>query len=117
MRTKIFFSMLVLMAVWLTATRAFAQEGNTNADIQELNSHPELNLGEDKTLIMDADAKPPKTSQPGRDSAAPLNAPKKQEQQKPTSNPTNDKTQEDPLSFNFLYFIIQKFKFSDIVDD
>jgi hypothetical protein len=27
-----------------------------------------------------------------------------------------NKTQEEPLSFNFLYYIIQKFKGSDVVD-
>jgi hypothetical protein len=29
---------------------------------------------------------------------------------------TKPKTQEEPLSFNFLYYIIQKFKGSDVVD-
>jgi len=119
MRSKLFFSLSVLLAAWLVSTRALAQEGT---EVQELNSHPELNLSDDKMLIMDGDSRTGKVSQ-GRDTNASPNATnsanaKKQEQQKPSSsNPTNDKTQEDPLSFNFLYFIIQKFKFSDIVDD
>jgi hypothetical protein len=120
MRSKLFFSLSVLLAAWLVSTRAMAQEGT---EAQELNSHPELNLSDDKMLIMDGDSKAAKTSQ-SRDTNTTMNAAstpnnsKKQEQQKPSSsNPTNDKTQEDPLSFNFLYFIIQKFKFSDIVDD
>lgn len=35
-----------------------------------------------------------------------------------SSEATNNKnkTQEEPLSFNFLYYIIQKFKGSDVVD-
>jgi hypothetical protein len=38
---------------------------------------------------------------------------------KPKSNESaanKSKTQEEPLSFNFLYYIIQKFKGSDVVD-
>jgi hypothetical protein len=118
MRSKLFFSLSVFLAFWLMSTRVSAQEGG-GTEIQELNSHPELNLSEDKTLIMEgADTKSVKGTQINRDTNAPSNNAKKQEQQqKPSSNPTNDKTQEDPLSFNFLYFIIQKFKFSDIVDD
>jgi hypothetical protein len=116
MRTKLIFSLSVLLATWLLSTHASAQEGG-GTEIQELNSHPELNLSEDKTLIMEGgDTKMGKGSQNRDTNATSANA-KKQEQQKPSSNPTNDKTQEDPLSFNFLYFIIQKFKFSDIVDD
>lgn len=116
MRSKLFFSLSVVLVALLLSTRVYAQEGG-GTEIQELNSHPELNLSEDKTLIMESsDVRTGKVSQ-GRDTNATSANAKKQEQQKPSSNPTNDKTQEDPLSFNFLYFIIQKFKFSDIVDD
>lgn len=111
--------MTIFLATWLVSTRALAQEGT---EVQEFNnSHPELNMGDDK-MLMDGDSKAGKVSQ-GRDtntsnSTATSTNTKKQEPQKPSSsNPSNDKTQEDPLSFNFLYFIIQKFKFSDIVDD
>jgi len=116
MRAKLFFSSFIFLAAWLLSISASAQE-TTGTEIQEPTNHAELNQGEDKNLIMDGDAKTGKVSQ-GRDTntSTPTNA-KKQEPQKPSSNPTNDKTQEDPLSFNFLYFIIQKFKFSDIVDD
>lgn len=117
MRLKLFFSLCVLLAASLLTTRAVAQE-STGTEVQEPTptNHPELNQGEDKTLIMDGDTKAAKISQ-GRESNMTSSNAKKQELQKPSSNPTNDKTQEDPLSFNFLYFIIQKFKFSDIVDD
>lgn len=120
MRAKLIFSLSFFLATWLVTNRAVAQEGSQgNSDVQELNSHPELNLNEDKTLIMDADAKQQKTPQANREASAAANTTttKKQEPQKSSSNPSGDKTQEDPLSFNFLYFIIQKFKYSDIVDD
>jgi hypothetical protein len=34
----------------------------------------------------------------------------------PEAANTKNKTQEEPLSFNFLYYIIQKFKGSDVVN-
>lgn len=110
--------MSVLLVAWLISVPASAQEDSQgNVEVQELNSHPELNLNEDKTLIMDADAKPTKASQTGRESSpTPQNNVKKQETQQKPSSSSVDKS-EDPLSFNFLYFIIQKFKISDIVDD
>jgi hypothetical protein len=119
MRAKIFFSISII-AMCLLATRALAQEGTqTNTELQELNSHPELNINDDKTLIMDGDSKPAKVSTTARDTNTPsnTNAKKQEQQQRPSSNPSNNKAEEDPLSFNFLYFIIQKFKFSDIVDN
>lgn len=115
MRSNLFFSICLLLAVCLLSSPASAQE-STGTDIQEPNNHPELNQGEDKTVIMESDMKTMKVS-PARETNTTSSSVKKQEQQKPSSNPSSDKTQEDPLSFNFLYFIIQKFKFSDIVDD
>ena len=117
MRAKLIFSLLTLATTGLLALPVAAQEdAQSNAEIQELNSHQELNLNEDKTLIMDADAKSPKTSQATRDSSpAQINVKKQETQQKPSSS-SADKA-DDPLSFNFLYFIIQKFKISDIVDN
>jgi len=67
------------------------EDGQSGSDIQELNSHPELNLNEDKTLILD-DAKPSKGPQTNRDAQANT---KKQEAQPKTSNPSNDKAEED----------------------
>jgi hypothetical protein len=118
MRAKLIFSLLVLTGLGLLAIPAFSQEeSQSNTEMQELNSHQELNLNDDKTLLMDVDAKPPKIVPIVRD-APPSYQPnsKKQEQQK-SLNQSAEKTQEDPLSFNFLYYIIQKFKISDIVDD
>jgi hypothetical protein len=116
MRAKIIFSLSVAAGLGLVSLPAFAQEESQgNAEIQELSSHQELNLNEDKALIMDADVKT-NTKTPVVRDASPTsqssNAKKAEQQQKPSG----DKTQEDPLSFNFLYYIIQKFKISDIVD-
>ncbi|MBS1506909.1 MAG: hypothetical protein JSS79_09695 [Bacteroidetes bacterium] len=115
MQLKLKFSFALFLAFVMYASVAVAQEeGQSTSGIQELNSHPELNLNDDKTLIQDADAKTVK-AQPGNketNTAIPNTNKPKAEAQK-----TADKSEEDPLSFNFLYFIIQKFKISDIVDD
>jgi hypothetical protein len=99
----------------LAGFTAHAQEvdpvNNDEKEIkEELSSHPELNLNEDKTLIVEPEQK------------STLNHPVSKETTpsakttKPKSNPEKDED-EDALSFNFLYYIIQKFKYSDIVDN
>jgi hypothetical protein len=98
----------------LAGFTAHAQEvdpvNNNEKEIkEELNSHPELNLNEDKTLIIEPEQK------------STLNHPASKEttpssKTKPKTNPEKDED-EDALSFNFLYYIIQKFKYSDIVDN
>jgi negative regulator of genetic competence, sporulation and motility len=115
MQLKLKFSFALFLALSVYASAAVAQEeGQSVSGIQELNSHPDLNLNEDKTLIQDVDAKASK-AQPGNketnNTISNANKPKADAQK------TADKSEEDPLSFNFLYFIIQKFKISDIVDD
>ncbi len=118
MQVKLKFSLALFLATCLLGYKATAQdEGQSNPEFQELNQqHPELNLNEDKTLLMDADLKAPKIQSNNHEVAVPANSPKNKPDTsaKPSSN---EKTEEDPLSFNFLYFIIQKFKISDIVDD
>jgi hypothetical protein len=116
MQVKLKISLLLFLAVLFTGNQSNAQdEGQTGTEVQELNQqHPELNLNDDKTLLMDADVKASKT-QPNAREAGTINLKGKSDGgTKPSSS---EKTEEDPLSFNFLYFIIQKFKISDIVDD
>ena len=115
MKLKLKFSLALFLASCLFGFSASAQdEGQAGAEIQELNQHPELNLNDDKTLLMDADVKA-KNQTGSKENNAQINSAKgKQENQ---NKPSSEKTEEDPLSFNFLYFIIQKFKISDIVDD
>jgi hypothetical protein len=97
----------------LAGFTAQAQEdnpvNNDEKEIHELNSHPELNLNEDKTLLSEPDQKSTVNHQPTKEVTPSLKA-------KPKSNPEKDED-EDALSFNFLYYIIQKFKYSDIVDN
>ncbi|MBS1682285.1 MAG: hypothetical protein JST48_11280 [Bacteroidetes bacterium] len=119
MQLKIKFLLLVLLAAPLVVSQVFAQEGapGNTPELQELNSHVELNLNDDKTLIMDVEVKPTKaipTAKESTPAVSTINNKKVEPQNKPVVAPS--KTDEDLLNFNFLYFIIQKFKISDIVD-
>ena len=107
--------MLLFLAASFYGTRSNAQEdGQTGTEVQELNQqHPELNLSDDKTLLMETDVKASKGQTSTRETGQ-ANLKNKPEG---ATKPSSEKTEEDPLSFNFLYFIIQKFKISDIVDD
>lgn len=116
MQMKLKFSLVVLLVGCFIGFTAKGQEESQPAqEVQEFNQqHPDLNLNEDKTLLMDADNKASKTPSNTRDS----NAANIKSKTEPVAKPAvGEKTDEDPLSFNFLYFIIQKFKISDIVDD
>lgn len=79
-------------------------------------SHRELNLDEDKTLIYDH----PGHTSVARDSiqmiqrVAPSNHAKPS---RPESGRSGKKGEdEDALKFNFLYYMLQKFKMSDLID-
>lgn len=116
---KLKISVVLFLVTWLAEFKANAQdEGQPQPqqELQEFNQqHPELNLNDDKTLLMDADAKTSKNqSQSNTHDSGNVGKNKSDGSTKPSPN---DKTEEDPLSFNFIYFIIQKFKISDIVDD
>lgn len=117
MRAKIKFYLALFGLFSFCSLVVTAQEGNPpSTEIQELSRHRELNLNDDKTLLMDADLRPAKTQSNYREgnTATPTLKTKAENQNKSSAN---EKKSEDPLSFNFLYFIIEKFKVSDIVDD
>jgi hypothetical protein len=119
MQVKLKFSLVLLVASCLAGLHAKAQDDSQPVqEVQELNQqHPELNLNDDKTLLMD-DAKAPKSqSQSNTHEAVNSGNSNKNKSDGSTKSSPNDKTEEDPLSFNVIYFIIQKFKISDIVDD
>src|SRR5262249_17840216 len=100
MQVKIKFLLLVLLAMPMLVSRVFAQEGNqNNSETQEISNRADLNLNDDKTLIMDSDARPPKIQATTKDNSTPASAAqKKQEQNKVIASP--DKTEEDLLNFN-----------------
>ena len=103
------FGVVLTLITFMGATPALAQEeGIPGYELQEA-VHPGINT-EEKTLLLDPESK---AFRPVRDSLAVRTQRKASESAKPAGKPKNE---EDPLSFNFLYYIIQKFKASDIID-
>lgn len=100
--------------VILFSQETLAQDGAYFPHNFQEPSYQELNLNEDKSLIYDVNEGKPLRSTPKniqRDSTS-INSAKPKANRKSY----NEKKEEDPLSFNFLYYIIQKYKISDIVD-
>jgi hypothetical protein len=117
MHLNLKFSLPLFVLTFFCALTTYAQdESQMGPEVQESNHHSDLNLNEEKTLLMDADMKSNKVQTIGREgnNSTIGSKIKIENQNKPSAS---EKTEEDPLSFNFLYFIIQKFKISDIVDD
>lgn len=109
-------SLCLIGLLFLGAYNLRAQEENfSSPEQQELKQHPELNLEDDKTLIMDDQSAKPAKAMPSNGKDSNNNATKTKTEANKTA--AKEKAEEDPLNFNFLYFIIQRFKISDIVDD
>lgn len=113
--THLFFTVFAFCAMLVFSAQA--QEHSpvtdpTEVEIKELNSHPELNLNEDKTLLLESSEhqQRPHGAVVNREQVV-TKQPAKAKVEKPA-----EKEEEDALSFNFLYYIISKFKYSDIVD-
>ena len=104
----------------LLSTSANAQHEGLSPNESQDPNHLEYNLTDDKPLLLEHDSK---LKGPTRDSIAPRNRPvstvtpsakaKSSEHNKSLTS----KEEDDALSFNFLYYIIQKFKISDLVDE
>lgn len=92
---------------------ASAQDGYPQSNFQEP-SYQELNLNEDKPLIYELNenrSSRTTVNNSQRDSVSTLSA-----KAKAAKKTATEKKDDDALSFNFLYYIIQKYKASDIVD-
>jgi hypothetical protein len=109
-----------LMGGTLLCISAKAQrEGLSPGELQDP-THLEYNLNDDKPLLTEHDSK---SKGPIRDSIAAHNrsvstgtaSPKPKSTEH--SKSVNSKEEDDALSFNFLYYIIQKFKISDLIDE
>lgn len=121
MKGKFLLTALSLSLIGLGLSPLAAQAQDKGLLPNELSdpSHSELNLTEDKTLLVEHEPKPKPTS---RDSVmvndkpsliTPVTDRSKNSEHKTPGNKEDD----DELSFNFLYYIIQKFKISDLIDE
>src|SRR5262245_54568 len=113
MKIKVCHLLPSFAAVFLITFSLYAQEGLPPLETSDP-AHRELNLDEDKTLIYDQ----PSHTSVARDTVMLVPRPTTSQQskaQKPEASKTS-KGEEDALSFNFLYYMIQKFKLSDLID-
>lgn len=114
MKTKIYhvLALLSFTVIMMAALPASAQEGSPNNETPELSPIPDpVELKEEKPLLYEPEGKTTITTQ--RETT--ITTPAKPKSKSPDSK-SPSKQEEDALSFNFLYYIIQKFKISDIVD-
>lgn len=95
----------------LSTIRASAQEIDPTAnETKDLNQSQETN--DDKALMPEHDSRARVRDSVHQRSGAPATKVKSSDQTKPSST-----KEDDVLSFNFLYYIIQKFKISDLIDE
>ncbi len=94
---------------------AYSQEGVPNNEIPDLNFYPELQ--ETKPLLFEPERSTSNGERSVQGKEQLIAAPKSGGAKAPDrSKGPAAKNEDDALSFNFLYFIIQKFKISDIVE-
>jgi hypothetical protein len=107
--------LIILAAASLLAFTAKAQEDTPVVEGPDP-AHRQMNFNEDKTLIIEQPVQ--SVQHPGvRDSlmstTKPLSRVARPESPVPKPQPRGE---EDALRFNFIYYIIQKYKLGDIVE-
>jgi hypothetical protein len=106
------FTFLLMTLAFFSAS---AQEGMPNNEIPDPNFNPELNV--EKPLLFEPERSTSNTEKSSQNKEQISTSSKggKSKTGDASKNP-GTKTEDDALSFNFLYYIIQKFKISDIVE-
>ncbi len=104
------------------AAPAFAQDGLPTPmnEVKEINLHPELNINDDKVLIaepVEQKASNAVSSSAKETASNQAKATKLKAGDTTATKSVGEKKEPDPLSFNFLYYLIQKVKFSDMMDE
>jgi hypothetical protein len=93
---------------------ANAQEGTPNNEIPDIIFNQELQ--EEKPYHYDPPATSTDKNAQSREVLISTSKTSKSKSGEGSKNPALKPEEEDALSFNFLYYIIQKFKISDIVE-
>lgn len=98
---------------------ASAQDGAPVNEYPELSPFQDPTVKEDKPLIYEPEGKSTQKEQTVNTTTTTSSTATSSKTKAKTSESNKtaaSKNEEDALSFNFLYYIIQKFKISDIVD-
>jgi hypothetical protein len=93
---------------------SMAQEGIPVNEIPDINFHPETN--DDKPLLFEPDKSTSNSEKSNQQKEQATTATKTGKAKVGDPKNPGTKNEDDALSFNFLYYIIQKFKISDIVE-
>ena len=114
MKTKFshFFGFTITLLV-LVIANANAQEGTPNNEMPDIIFNQELQ--EEKPFLYDPATSTEKNAQ-SKDLLMSTSKTSKSKSVEGSKNSAIKPEEEDALSFNFLYYIIQKFKISDIVE-
>ena len=105
----------------ITAVLALVYCANAQDELPVLETkdplHRELNLGEDKTLIYDRTNHPQSVKDSLQQQGSRNSPGHNTKMSRPDANRNTAKdADEDALSFNFLFYMLQKFKLSDLID-
>ena len=115
MKVKVSYFLGTVATIFLFTLSVKAQDELPILETQDP-IHRELNLGEDKTLIYDHPSHNPVVKDSVQ--AIPHVVIPTPKLGKPDAHKESrkERNEEDALSFNFLYYMIQKFKLSDLID-
>lgn len=118
MKVRVSSVLVTFAAFFLMALSAKAQEELPVLEPLDPNhSHQELNLGEDKVLLIDHSTHNGQSKDTVQTVSRPATlTPSKVSKQDNHKASPKEREGEDALSFNFLYYMFQKFKMSDLVD-
>jgi len=118
---KVYHFLSIVPTVIFFSLTAYAQEETPIIEGPDP-AHREMNFSEDKTLLYDQPTvhySQPGYQQPGvRDTV--VVAPKsinRTTRPEPSREGQKLRNEDDALSFNFLYYIIQKYKLSDLIEN
>jgi len=115
---KVNFSQLLVSLIFIVTvsavSTAIAQEGVLNETPELSPNYPDPSLLEEKPLLYEPDGKSSFQKEQTLINQSP--SIKSKGKNSESTKMGHNKTEEDALSFNFLYYIIQEFKISDIVE-
>lgn len=119
MKTKFLHRLALLAFLQVAVTiSVMAQEGMPNPELNTV--YPDNSVYDDKPLLLESESRNAKIV---RDTVAQPKTPATKGKPAASNSTTTDVRKsapgrgDDPLNFNFLYYIIQKFKTSDLIDE
>jgi hypothetical protein len=116
MRVKYLTPVFLLLCLLCWSEDLRAQDELPGPDFNSINSSTDPNTFEEKPLLIETESR---TSKPMQPDTASLRAPVVTPARKSTAPAEGAKKKEetDPLNFNFLFYIIQTFKSSDLMEN